>query len=302
MANRRFSSGQRWRRKWLYHPMQAGLLYALLTIFRLLPVAWASAVGSWTARLVAPLLAGPTRRAERTLDICFPDMPKPERDRIIAGMWDNLGRIAGEYPHLGRLWHDRRRVKFVGWEHLDAARATGRPLFLVGGHIGNWELAARGAGQMTPPAAVIYRAPNNRLLDPVIRCLRHTPGLLQLRKGKEAAKGSIKLLNEGGTLALLVDQRLNAGIPVPFFGRPAMTAPAIAQLALRFDGIVLPVRVCRKKGARFLVIIEPPVELPRTDDRAADILAIMTEINAILERWIRDRPEQWLWLHRRWKG
>jgi KDO2-lipid IV(A) lauroyltransferase len=93
---------------------------------------------------------------------------------------------------------------------------------------------------------------------------------------------------------------MNDGIPVPFFGRPAMTAPALAQLALRFDCAIVPARVERLKGARFRLTVFPPLELPRTGNRHADTLAIMTRVNAILESWIRARPELWFWLHRRW--
>jgi KDO2-lipid IV(A) lauroyltransferase len=99
---------------------------------------------------------------------------------------------------------------------------------------------------------------------------------------------------------LLVDQKLNDGIAVPFFGRPAMTAPALALLALHFDCTVLPARVERLHGAHFRLTIEPPLSLARTGNRTADAAALMTEVNRTLERWIRHRPDQWFWLHRRW--
>jgi KDO2-lipid IV(A) lauroyltransferase len=119
-------------------------------------------------------------------------------------------------------------------------------------------------------------------------------------KGGLAARRAIEALKEGRHLALLIDQKMNDGIPVPFFGRPAMTAPAVAQLALRFDCAVVPARVERTEGAHFRLVVSPPLEIVRTGDRNADILALMTRINSVLESWIRERPEMWFWLHRRW--
>ena len=99
---------------------------------------------------------------------------------------------------------------------------------------------------------------------------------------------------------MLADQKMNDGIPVPFFGRPAMTAPALAALALRFDCDVLPARAERLAGAHFRLTVFPPLPLPRTGDSHADAAALMAQVNAILETWIRDRPEQWFWVHQRW--
>ena len=99
---------------------------------------------------------------------------------------------------------------------------------------------------------------------------------------------------------MLVDQKLNDGIAVPFFGRPAMTAPALALLALRFDCDVLPARVERLRGARFRLTVCPPLPLPHSGNQNADVAGLTAAVTAALEAWIRDRPEQWFWLHRRW--
>ncbi len=107
-------------------------------------------------------------------------------------------------------------------------------------------------------------------------------------------------MKEGRHIAMLVDQKQNDGIAVPFFGRDAMTGPALASFALRYDCAVVPVRVERTIGARFRIIAEKPLALPRSGDAAADMLAIMTQVNGVLERWIRQRPDQWFWVHRRW--
>ena len=119
-------------------------------------------------------------------------------------------------------------------------------------------------------------------------------------KGAAAARRAFAALYRGGHLTMLADQKINEGIPVPFFGRPAMTAPALALLALRFGCDVLPVRVERLGGARFRLTVFAPLALARTGNQSADVAALTACVNATLESWIRDRPEQWLWLHRRW--
>src|SRR5207248_8425598 len=147
------------------------------------------------------------------------------------------------------------------------------------------------------PVAQIYRASNNPLLDRMIARFRGDAGEL-IPKGTVAARRAIAALRRGTHLTLLADQKMNDGIPVPFFGRPAMTAPALASLALRFDCELLPARVERLGGARFRLTVFPPLPLPRSGDHHADLAAVMARVNETLAAWIRDRPEQWLSLHR----
>ena len=147
--------------------------------------------------------------------------------------------------------------------------------------------------------AQIYPAANNPLVDRMIIRFRGDAGQL-IPKGAVAARRAIATLRCGAHLTMLADQKMNDGIPVPFFGRPAMTAPALAALALRYDCDVLPARVERLGGAHFRLTVFPPLPLPRTGDTHADAAALMGEVNAVLERWVRDRPEQSFWVHRRW--
>ena len=137
------------------------------------------------------------------------------------------------------------------------------------------------------------------VVDKIIAGFRRDDGEY-IPKGAVASRRAVAVLRRGGHLGLLADQKLNEGIPVPFFGRPAMTAPALALLALRFDCTVLPAQVERLHGARFRLTLHPPLELPKSGDRDADAAALMTAVNATLEGWVRERPEQWFWLHSRW--
>ena len=267
-----------------------------------LPLTAASACGGALGRLIGPRL-GISGRAWRNLRAALPELTSEQVEMLVAGMWDNLGRIAAEYPHLRRIqvFAAGGRVETRGLEHLDKAIAAGRSAILFGGHLGNWEIAALAASQYGIDVAQIYRAANNPLVDRIVARLRGDADRAELiPKGALGSRRALAVLRRGAHLTLLVDQKLNEGIAVPFFDRPAMTAPALALLALHFNCAVLPVRVERLDGAHFRLTVEPPLPLPRTGERSADVAALMTAVNRTLERWIRERPEQWFWVHNRW--
>jgi Kdo2-lipid IVA lauroyltransferase/acyltransferase len=275
----------------------AALAFAAL---RLLPIDWASALGGMMARRIGPWL-GVSKRARINLRRAFPALTEAEIEAIVTGMWDNLGRVAAEYPHLPeiRVFAPDGRVETHGLEHMDRAVAAGRRMIIFSGHIANWEIGALAAAQYGAPVTQIYRAANNPLVDRLIARCRGDRGEY-IPKGASAARRAFAVLSRGEHLTMLADQKLNDGIPVPFFGRPAMTAPALALFALRFDCDVLPARVERLAGAHFRLTVFPPLPLPRSGNAQADVATLTAMVNATLETWIRDRPEQWLWVHRRW--
>jgi KDO2-lipid IV(A) lauroyltransferase len=280
--------------------LEAWGVRVLAGFFGLLPLDLASGLGGAVARLLGPRL-GITKRARDNLRRAFPDLPEAEISRIVKAMWDNLGRVAAEYPHLReiRVFDPSGRVETHGFEHMDRAVAAGRRMIIFSGHIANWEIGALAAVQYGISVVQIYRAANNPIVDRMVLEFRGEPAGFAA-KGSEGARRAVAALREGVHLSLLADQKLNDGIAVPFFGRPAMTAPALAALALRYDCDVLPARVERLSGARFRLTVFPPLPLPRSDDREADIARLMAAVNATLEDWIRERPAEWLWLHRRW--
>ncbi|TMJ58145.1 MAG: lauroyl acyltransferase [Alphaproteobacteria bacterium] len=282
------------------HRLQGWGAAFLFGAFGRLPFDRASALGGALARLIGPSL-GISERARRNLRRAFPGLPEIEIERIVAEMWDNLGRVAAEYPHLRemRVFEAGGRVETHGFEHVDRAVAAGRRMIIFSGHIANWEIGLLAAVQYGISVAQIYRAANNPLVDRMITRFRGDAGEL-IPKGAIAARRAIAMLRRGGHLTMLADQKMNDGIPVAFFGRPAMTSSALASLALRFECDVLPARVERLNGAHFRLTVFPPVPLPHSGDHHADVAALMTCVNETLERWIRDRPEQWFWLHRRW--
>lgn len=276
------------------HRLQALGLQFLFAVFRALPLDVASFFGGFIGRAVGPWLRA-HKTARRNLAMAFPDKSEGERRSLLNRMWNNLGRTAAELAYLPEdALH--RRVTVMGAEHLPP---PGQPVLFFSGHLGNWELAYPMARRYGIPTTLIYRHANNPYVERIIANLRATQCAGMLTKG---ARGAFKLTSaiKRGALAMLVDQKMNEGIPVPFFGRDAMTAPAIAHMALRFHMPIIPVRMVRKGGCRFDGILYPPLRFERTGDEEKDARAIMTQINAMLEAWIREHPEQWFWVHKRW--
>ncbi len=272
-----------------------------LALFGALPLEAASDLGGWLGRGIGPLLPV-SRRARRNLARAFPEKSGDEIVTIVRGMWDNLGRVAAEYAHLGEIdvYDPEGRVEMVGAETIELLRDDGRGGIFFAAHLGNWEITPLAASQNGLALTHIYRAANNPHIEPLLRKVRAPLGGVHYPKGVVGAKKLVEALRRGEHLAIVADQKQNDGIAVPFFGRDAMTAPALAQLALKFDCPLVPTRVERLGGARFRLTIYPPMALPASGDREADVRETMRRVNALFEDWIRERPEQWLWLHRRW--
>jgi len=270
---------------------------AIFALSRALGPDRASDLGGWVARKLGPRL-GVSKRALRNLAMAMPELSAAERERILIEIWDNLGRTTLEYPHITFL--AEHRTEHLGDDHVRAALAQGKSIFFVAGHLANWEIAPAILKMHGLSLNIVYRAVNNPHVDDLIKECRGVGAAETIPKGFRGAQRVKKLLTEHAHFGMLLDQKQNDGIAVPFFGRDAMTASAAALFALRFDALLLPAQVERLGGAHFRVTAYPPLEIQRSGDREADVLAIMTKFNAELERWIRQRPGQWLWLHQRW--
>lgn len=279
----------------LVHLIEAGLLTLLLAAFRILPLDAASWAGGFLGRAIGPYLRA-HRTAAKNLGQVFPEKSEAERQQILTGMWNNLGRVAAELPHLSeKTLMDR--ITIHGVEHIPAPDV---PAMLVSGHLGNWEILPPLAARHGMRVALVYRHANNHFVDAIIARIRSAGVARLIPKGPQGAVKIVRAIKSGESLAMLVDQKMSFGIAVPFFGRPAMTAPAVAELALRYNMPLIMVRVVRKAGAHFDVTVDPPLAYAKTGDDAADALAVMTAINRRLEAWIREHPEQWFWVHKRW--
>jgi KDO2-lipid IV(A) lauroyltransferase len=287
--------------KRLRYGAESMLFFPFMGFFKLVGIDAASAIGGFIGRHVFYRLPV-TNRARQNLRAAYPGMPRAEIEVIVREMCDNLGRVTAEYPHLGKLYIDgpERRVELVGTEHLDAAMAAGKGMMVVSGHFANWETMTAAAGQRGCKG-LVYRPPNNPTVAEWISRQRGKLGPKeQIGKGVHGTRRIVSLLRQGQAIAMLVDQKTGEGIAVPFFGRPAMTTHLPATFALKFGAALLPVRAERIGGARFRVIIQPPIQFTSSGDSERDVVALTAKINETIEEFVRVRPSQWLWIHRRW--
>jgi KDO2-lipid IV(A) lauroyltransferase len=278
---------------------EAAGLVVVMAMFACLPIDWASTLGGFIGRTAGPRI-GVSRRALRNLRQAMPENSDAENWRILRGMWDNLGRAVAEYPHLARISAPGAgRVEIANRDALIGLTSAGKPSIMFGAHLANWEVGPSTVHLLMGASLLsVYRAANNPWVD---RLMRRFHGIRRaVPKGTAGGRELVRHLRQGGSIAVLVDQKQNDGIPVPFFSRDAMTAPAIARLGRRFGCPLVPIRVERLNGARFRCTVMAPIEMAETGEAEPDVLTIMTRVNAVLESWIRARPEQWLWLHSRW--
>ena len=269
-------------------------------VFRILPLDWASALCGFIVRHVGPHM-GVSWVARYNMMKVFPEKTPAEIDALVVKMWDNMGRTFGEYPHLRALTLDyEKRIEIRNPERLRGFAEDGKPGIVFSGHIGNWEMSSVSSRVADLAYHRIYRFANNPLVEWLFVYFRGKIKGDLLPKGKAGMRRIVQRMNEGGHLALLVDQKMNDGISVPFFGFEAMTTPALARLALKYDCPLLPMRSERLKGAHFRLTAEEFLSFEKTGNMKADSRALMMKVNGVLERWIREAPEQWLWVHKRW--
>jgi Kdo2-lipid IVA lauroyltransferase/acyltransferase len=258
------------------------------------------------ARTMGPLL--PAHRVGRSnLRAAFPDRDAAWIEAMLRGAWDNLGRVAGEYVHLGRIWDFDPAHPNTGRIVTDAEPLftrllhDGKPALCFAAHLGNWELPAVAAAAHGLPSAVVYRMPNNKAVAKEIARIRAPLMGRLIRTRAQAALEMAAALQAGEHLGMLIDQHFSRGVDVTFFGRRCKANPSIARLARRFDCPVIGVRVIRLPGRRFRIAAEGPFDLPRDASGQVDVAAATQMLTGVVERWVREHPDQWLWLHRRWR-
>ena len=281
----------------LRHPVEGFAVGCLLKLFAALPLDMASGLGALIGGTIGAVLPV-NKTARNNLSRAFPEMSEAELRRTLRAMWRHLGRVFAEYPHLAAL--GSRRLEILGSKHLDALKRTGGPAIFFTGHVGNWEVCPIGPTQAGIPTAAIYRAPNNPVVHRLLWRVRDAVFAQQVPKGSHGARQIVSILRGRGFLLLVVDQKMNNGIAVPFFGRDAMTAPALAEMALKYDCPIYPLRAERLKGTHMRLTVGGPLAIPAEGTRQEKVHAIMSTVNGMLEGWIRERPEQWLWSHNRW--
>lgn len=286
--------------KRISHWMEWLLVKWGFAFFSLLPMHTASNIGACVTRMIGPHLKV-SQVAKRNLQAAFPDWSEEKITQTVIGVWDNVGRYATEFPHVASMTRDDffRKVEVIGEEYLRATEGTGALFYSC--HIANWELGIKMAAMFDLPVSAVYRPLNNPMVDTLINSYRNQYQVRGLTKTTTGGREMIRELKAGNKVAILIDQKMNTGIPVPFLGRDCMTTTSIADLAIKYGYPILPVQVERiGRSANFRITISPPLEFTLSGDYKSDALMIMTMAHARMEDWIRQNPEQWFWLHKRW--
>jgi len=262
---------------------------------------------SAVARTLGPLFPE-NRLGAENIATCLPEKSADERKRILAGAWDSLARVAAEYIHLDAIaaqepvveGEGEGRLVIRGVEHFLSLRDDGKPGIIFAAHLANWELLAVTAVRYGLPLTAMFQPPSNMLVagDLLQRRRELMGGLVPSYRG--ATFELVAALERGEHLGLLVDQAKPRGMQIPFFERPAPTNPLLGKLARQFDCPVHGARSVRLPGERFLIEITPPLDLPRDAEGKIDVYGAMVAVNQTVEGWVREHPEQWLWLHNRW--
>jgi Kdo2-lipid IVA lauroyltransferase/acyltransferase len=289
--------------KRLQYLAEAALLKAMLAFCRLLGLDRSSALGGWLGRTIGPKL-GITRRARNNIARAMPELSNAEVERIVVGMWDNLGRTAFEYAHLDKFGRpeESHRIEIVGIDAMHAHAKSGHGCLLVSGHFANWELMPLAMRLEGLDGGGVYRAANNPYVnDWMVSMRRELTEQEQIPKGPKGSRQLIRAVRQNRTVAMLVDQKLNEGIEVKFFGLPAMTAPTPAGFAIRYGSILFPVCIQRTQGAHFRLTVYDRIEARPGAEPTEEIIRLTQAINDFLEVRIRENPSNWFWLHNRWR-
>jgi KDO2-lipid IV(A) lauroyltransferase len=278
----------------------------LIRLLRWTDPARTSAFCGGLARRFGPWLPA-HKIGQANLRAAFPDRDAAWIEATLRDAWENLGRVVGEYVHMDRIWDfdpdhpNQGRIVTDGAPLFEALRDDGKPALCFASHLGNWELPAIAAAAHGLPSAVVYRMPNNKAVAKEISRIRAPLMGHLIRTRSHAALEMAAALARGEHLGMLVDQRFSRGVDVTFFGRRCKANPTIARLARQFDCPVVGVRVVRLPDRRFLITGEGPFALPRDAAGEVDVQATMQMITGVVERWVREHPDQWLWFHRRWR-
>jgi len=278
----------------------------LLRLVRRFDPIKAAEVAARLTRRVGPLTKY-QRIGRENLAIAFPEKPEAEREAILMAVWENVGRTVAEYAHLDHLWDfdwehpNQGRVVSDDAEVFNQLRDDGKPGVIFAAHLGNWELPALLTGMYGFKGGVVYRSPNNARIGAEVKRIR--AGLMGqlIPTGIEGVVVARSILEGGGHVGMLVDQHSRTGTPVTFFGRECLANPLLARLARLYDCPIAGVRVVRLPEHRYRIEAAGPIDPPRDAKGRIDEQGTMQVITSIIEGWVREHPEQWLWLHRRWR-
>jgi KDO2-lipid IV(A) lauroyltransferase len=273
-------------------------------IFKIIGLKLSSDLGEIIGKYFGPLFRKKTI-AKKNILIAFPDLNENSINEMIERMWKNIGRIFGEYIHINKFSiMDLKKIKigFANKNNFEILKKNNKPVVFFSGHFANFELMAKCLQELGFNIGAIYRPLNNIFLNPIMEFIRKKyicP--IQIEKGSNGTKKLIKHISTNNPLALMIDQRLSSSIRVPFFNQPATTTTTPAQLAIKYDALLVPVFLKRLGKSNFEFFIEEPLIINRTNDYDKDIFNITQSMNKKIEEFIKRDPAHWLWSHDRWK-
>jgi KDO2-lipid IV(A) lauroyltransferase len=271
------------------------------------PIKTANLFGRIT-RFIGPMTRE-QKIARANLTAAFPEKSPEEIETILKGVWDNLGRLGAEFAHIDHIWeHDRARpedsrieIEERTHELFAQLRLDGKPALIFASHLGNWELPALAAVAHGLDAATLYRRPNISSANRIIEEMRAVKMGTLIPAGRDAPLRLADALQKGQHVAMLVDQYFTNGVDVIFFGRKTKANPTLARLLRQIECPIHGVRIIRLPGHRFRAELSEEVKPVRDAEGKIDVQGTMQAITSVIEGWIREYPDQWLWLHRRWR-
>ena len=284
--------------------LEFALAWVLIKIVGALPRPLARAAGISIAWLVFFFHRKLRRVGLRNLELAFPEKSLAERKRILRGVFTSLGRQVAEVCMFPKYTHENvsKTVVYEGFENFERAVARGKGVLFLTGHLGAWELSAFAHSLYGHPLSIVMRPLDNPYLDRLTRRYRTMHGNKAV--DKDFARGLIAAMRNGETVGVLMDTNMIAsqGVFVDFFGIPACTASGMARVALKTDAAVIPgFTIWDPQLQKYRLRFDPPIPIVRTKDREADVVANTQLFTKVIEDYIRHYPDQWLWVHRRWK-
>lgn len=277
---------------------QNGVFVALISLMRALPYRWRVPFAGWVMRWLLAPVAGFGRRVRANLALIWPDLPPSRMRQISRAVCDNVGRTLAELysPDEFKALVAHAPILGAGLAPVLAAQAEGRGVIFVSGHFGNHDIARAVLAGLGKPVAALYRPQSNPYFD------RHFAATIRaiseplFARGHKGLAGLISHLRRGGMVGMLIDQHMAQGEALDFMGQPAMTALSAAEMALKYNCLLVPVYGIRQAdGLHFDLAVEAPIP-------HSDAMTMTQALNDSLAAQVRSRPEQWFWIHRRWKA
>ena len=282
--------------------IQFTVVLSLFATFRIIGLQSASFMGSCLAKILGPLFRS-KKIIEKNLKICFKKIDQKEIKRISLGMWDNIGRTFSEYVFLKNFQKNHNNlIKLSGTEYLDEIKNSNKPVVFVSGHFSNFELLGTKLNRYGIRFCAIYRPLNNIFLNPIMEYLRLKYVCpIMIKKGRSNIRELLNNIKSGYSVIIIADQRTSEGKKIEFFNYPALTTTIPAQISLKYNCKIVPLRMERLSYNNFEMTVYKPFEYKKTDNYEKDSYNLTLEINKQIEKMILKKPEQWLWSHNRWK-